>query len=272
MSTPPVIWTIAGFDPGSGAGVTADIKTISALGCYGVSCITALTVQNTLGVLRIEAVAAGTVRDTLQVLLDDFNPSAIKIGILANAEIVGVVANFLESLGRTRCPIVLDPILRASSGAELLDAEGVRALRSRLLPMAAVVTPNRAEAAILAGVSDADSEGLAQALRRLGAEAVVVTGGDASEDEDGECSSDVLAYSLQSLECVETLSAPRIRSAATHGTGCAFSTAIACGLARGQSVPMAVTSAKAFVGRAIERAPGIGRGKGPMGLESAGDG
>lgn len=269
MSTPAVVWTIAGFDPGSGAGVTADIKTISALGCYGVSCVTALTVQNTLGVLRVEAIAAKTVRDTLQVLLDDFNPSAIKIGMLANAEIVDAVAGFLEAMAARRCRVVLDPILRSSSGAELLDPDGVRLLRSRLLPLASVVTPNRAEAAILAEVGDADSEGLAQALRRLGAAAVVVTGGDASDGEDAECSRDVLAYSLQSMECVETLSAPRIRSAATHGTGCAFSTAIACGLARGQSVPIAVTSAKAFVGRAISRAPGIGRGKGPMGLDSA---
>jgi len=254
MPTPPVVWTIAGFDPSSGAGITADIKTISAFGCYGVSCITAITVQNTLGVRRISPISPQTVREILHVLLDDFSPTAIKIGMLATVEIVASVSDFLEALPQPRCPIVLDPIMHSSSGAQLLNPDGVSLLRSRLLPLATVVTPNCAEAATLTALHAADA-----------------TGGDAIEAPNGDAS-DALAYSLQGMDFVETLSAPRIASNATHGTGCAFSTAIACALAKGQNVPSAVTSAKAFVRRAIQHAPGIGHGKGPMGLDRATEG
>lgn len=278
MSKPPVIWTIAGFDPSSGAGITADLKTISSFECYGVACITALTVQNTLGVRRVEPISPETVRETLQALLDDLPPNAIKVGMLASAGVTCAVADFLEGLHQPgspqSCPIVVDPILRSSSGAELLDAAGTRVLIARLLPLATVITPNYAEAALLTGLAEGDAEAMARSLRRLGAAAAVVTGGDArgreaaagdaNRDRDAE---DVLAYAAAGMEMVETLSAPRIASSATHGTGCAFATAIACALARGQNVATAVTSAKAFVRRSIERAPGLGRGKGPMGLE-----
>jgi len=151
MSKPLVVWTIAGFDPSSGAGITADLKTISSHDCYGVACITALTVQSTLGVRRVEPIAPRTVRETLQVLLDDFPPNAIKIGVLATSDIVDIVADFLEALHPPGCPVVLDPILRSSSGAELLDHAGPRLLLARLLPLATVVTPNRSEAALLTG-------------------------------------------------------------------------------------------------------------------------
>jgi len=269
MSKPPVVWTIAGFDPSCGAGITADLKTISSLGCYGAACITALTVQNTMGVRRVEPVSTLTVRETLHALLEDIPPAAIKIGMLATSGIASLVADFLEALPQPRCPIVLDPILRSSSGAELLDAAGVQVLLACLLPLSTVVTPNRTEAAILTGLSLEDAEGAATALRQLGTAAAVVTGGDPAGSANQQFSEDVLAYSAGGMEFIETLSAPRIHSSATHGTGCAFSTAIACGLARGQSVPAAVTAAKTFVRRAIERAPGLGHGKGPMGLDQA---
>jgi len=271
MSKPQVVWTIAGFDPTSGAGITADIKTITSLNCYGAACITALTVQNTLAVRRFEPVSPTTVQETLQALVDDLPPTSIKIGMLACAEIVTVVADFLAS--HPDCPVVLDPVLRSSSGTELLDAAGILALRDRLLPFATVVTPNRSEAAILTGLPIQDAEAMAIALRHLGATSAVVTGGDPFEQdapENANDSQDVLAYAIRGMDFVETLSAPRLRSTSTHGTGCAFSTAIACALAQGQNIPTAVTSAKAFVGRAIERAPGLGKGKGPMGLEYAG--
>jgi hydroxymethylpyrimidine/phosphomethylpyrimidine kinase len=273
MAKPPVIWTIAGFEPSSGAGITADLNTISTFDCYGVACITALTVQNTLGVRRVEPISPPTVGETLQALLDDLPPNAIKIGMLATETIAAVVADFLLALHQPRCPIVLDPILRSSSGAELLDEAGIRLLRARLLPLATVVTPNRSEAALLTALPDADAEAMARALRRLGAAAAVVTGGDATNGDAAaadQYSEDVLAYSAAGMELVETLSAPRIHSNATHGTGCAFSTAIACALARGQNIPTAVTTAKAFVRRAIQNAPGLGRGKGPMGLHCCG--
>ena len=286
MSKPPIVWTIAGFDPSCGAGLTGDLKTISALDCYGAACITALTVQNTLGVRRIEPVSAATVRETLQALVEDLPPSAIKIGMLATGEIASIVLDFLASPPHLRCPVVLDPVLRSSSGAELLDAAGLQVLLTRLVPLATVVTPNREEAAALTGLPIGNAEGAAKALRRLGAAAAVVTGGDplgpgyfSADDaapgfiaaglpgsESGHRSDDVLAYGASGQELVETLSAPRIPSTSTHGTGCAFSTAIACSLAHGQSIPAAVSSAKAFVRRAIERAPGLGLGRGPMGL------
>jgi hydroxymethylpyrimidine/phosphomethylpyrimidine kinase len=283
MSKPPVVWTVAGFDPSCGAGIGADLKTISSFDCYGVACITAMTVQNTLGVRRVEPLSAATVRETLQALLEDLPPSAIKIGMLATAEIASVVADFLEALSpltgtaaktATRCPVVLDPILRSSSGAELLDAAGVEVLRRRLLPLASVITPNRHEAAALTRLPAGDAEAAAQALRRLGAASVVVTGGDplaANPTSTAEsCSQDVMAYSASGLELIETLSAPRLRSSSTHGTGCAFSSAIACALALGQPFPAAVTNAKSFVYHAIERAPGLGHGRGPLCLDRGG--
>jgi hydroxymethylpyrimidine/phosphomethylpyrimidine kinase len=266
MSKPPVVWTIAGFDPSSGAGITADLKTISALGCYGMACITALTVQNTLGVRRVEPLAPQLVQETLQALLDDIPPAAIKIGMLSTSSIVEVIADFLEALPKPRCPIVLDPVLRSSSGAALLDATGIRVLSARLLPLATVATPNQDEAAILTALAGESPESMAQTLRQMGAGAAVVTGGEG----DAEYSTDAVAYAVKDMEFVETLSARRIHSKSTHGTGCAFSTAIACALARGQSVPNAVTSAKAFVLRAIELAPGLGKGNGPMGLDYGG--
>jgi hydroxymethylpyrimidine/phosphomethylpyrimidine kinase len=273
MSKPPVICTIAGFDPSSGAGISADLKTITSLGGYGIACITALTVQNTMGVLRVDPISPQTIRETLNALLDDFHLNAIKIGMLATEDIAIIVADFLSTPKLSTCPVVLDPILRSSSGTQLLSDEGERVLREQLLPLSTVVTPNRSEAALLTGLPSTDSEAMAQALLQLGAKAAVVTGGDVIpghiEGKPG-FSHDVLAYSIGGMEFIETLSAPRIHSQETHGTGCAFSTAIACGLARGQNVPTAVTSAKAFVSRAIERAPGLGQGKGPMGLEHAG--
>jgi hydroxymethylpyrimidine/phosphomethylpyrimidine kinase len=265
---PPVVWTIAGFDPSSGAGISADLKTASALGCYAAACITALTVQNTLGVRRVEPLSPRTVRETLEALLEDLPPQAVKLGMLATGAIAGAVAGVLEALPQPRCPIVVDPILHSSSGAQLLDADGIRVLRERLLPLATVVTPNRAEAAALTGLASGgleEAEEAARALRGMGAGAAVVTGGEAAATR---CE-DVVAFAAGEMEFVETLSASRLSSRATHGTGCAFSTAIACGLARGQSLPAAVTSAKAFVRRAIQRAPGLGGGRGPMGLEFA---
>jgi hydroxymethylpyrimidine/phosphomethylpyrimidine kinase len=270
MTPPPIVWTIAGYDPSGGAGITADLKTISSHGCYGASCITALTVQNTLGVRRVEALSRRTVSETLQSLLDDLPPRAIKIGMLATAEVAAAVADFLQAMPLPRCPVVLDPILRSSSGAELLDGPGIEILRTRLLPLATVFTPNREEAALLTGLAAADAEAAAGMLRQLGAAAVVVTGGDSTGPEGDVLAEDVLAYSAGGMEFVETLSAPRLHSTATHGTGCAFSTSIACGLALGKNIPASVTAAKAFVRRAIELAPGIGHGRGPMGLESAG--
>src|ERR1700722_825800 len=175
---PPVVLTIAGFDPSSGAGISADVKTIAAHGCYGVACITALTVQSTVCVRRVEAVDAELVAETLAELASDLNIAAVHIGMLGSGKIVRAVAHFLT--GHKLPNVVLDPILKSSSGADLVDAAGMRLLIDKLLPLATIVTPNIDEASALTGLAVTDPEQMRAAARQLhqmGASAVVVTGG-----------------------------------------------------------------------------------------------
>lgn len=253
--TPPVVLTVAGFDPSSGAGISADIKTSAAHGCYAVACITALTVQSTLGVRRVEAVGGATIAETLAELATDTPFQAARIGMLGSAAAARAVADFLAS---NRPPkIVLDPILRSSSGADLLDAAGLDVLKTRLLPLADVVTPNLAEAAALTGIDCDDLDGMraaAEALAALGPRAVVVTGGHLDHPLD------LLWYG--GLE--RQYPGERIVSRSTHGTGCAFAMALACRLALGSTLTEAVALAKQYVAEAIRSAPAIGRGVGPL--------
>jgi len=259
-SAPPVVLTIAGFDPSCGAGVTADIKTIAAHGCYGTACITALTVQTTIGVRRVEPVSKEIVRETLRELAADMPPAAVRIGMLGSAEVVDAVAEFLDC---ARPPnVVLDPILKASSGAALLDDEGVARLVKVLLPLASVITPNIDEAAALTGLPVADLEQMKAAARKLhamGAQNVVVTGGHL------ERAIDVLSTALPegNSEQLEFVS-DRLRSTSTHGTGCAFATALAANLAQGRQLQYAIVLAKAYVTKAISRALPLGKGTGPL--------
>src|SRR5271170_1137072 len=162
---PPVVLTIAGFDPGSGAGITADIKTIAAHGCYGVACITALTVQSTGGVRRVETVDAGLVSETLAELASDVEIAAVHVGMLGSGAVVRAVADFL--VARRLPNVVLDPILKSTSGIELLDAAGARLLAGKLLPIATVVTPNIHEAAVLTGMAVSDPQQMMAAARKL---------------------------------------------------------------------------------------------------------
>lgn len=251
---PPVILSIAGFDPSSGAGVTADIKTAAAHGCFGVACITGLTVQSTQGVWQVEPVSGRLVADTLNRLTEDMEIAAVRIGMLASAEVARAVAGFLES----RKPIVvLDPVLQSSSGKALLDSEGFQVVMNRLLPLAQVVTPNSVEAAAMAGFPVEDWSSMllaAQAIQSKGANAVLVTGGhlDSNTDlllENGEAS---------------PIEGQKVASNATHGTGCAMACAIACNLAKGSSLKDATMAAKRYVREAIEAAYPIGKGRGPM--------
>lgn len=258
--TPPVVLTIAGFDPSSGAGVTADIKTIAAHGCYGVACITAMTVQSTQGVSRVEALPSKLVSDTLQELSRDLEIAAIKIGMLGSAEVVAAVADFLASskLGN----VVLDPILRSSSGARLLESKGEKLLVERLLPLVTVITPNLEETASISGLSVKNLEEMKTAalrLHELGAANVVVTGGHL------EKAIDLLSFTHPNggIE-TQVYKAERLRSRSTHGTGCAFASAVACHLAHGRQLPEAVLLAKAYVTAAITHAPPLGRGTGPL--------
>jgi hydroxymethylpyrimidine/phosphomethylpyrimidine kinase len=259
MKTPPVVLTIAGFDPSSGAGVTADIKTIAAHACYGVACITALTVQSSSGVRRVEPVDEELVRETLEELARDLELGAVHIGMLGNGKVVRVVAEFLAA---QRPPaVVLDPVLRSSSGTELLDPSGVRLLTERLLPLSTAITPNLDEAAHLTGLEVTNLEQMRAAavrLHTLGAAAVVVTGGHLDP------AIELLSRRRESGIEQETFKAARLRSTSTHGTGCAFSTAMACHLAGGRSLSEAVLLAKAYVHSAIAKAYPVGRGTGPV--------
>ena len=257
---PAVVLTIAGFDPSSGAGVTADVKTIAAHGCYGVACISALTVQSTAGVKRVEPIAAATVSETLSELARDVDIAAVKLGMLASGSIVAVVANFLVE--KKIEIIVLDPILKSSSGTALLDSTGAKLMVKRLLPLATVITPNIDEAAALTGlaVTNPDQMKIAAAqLHEMGARNVVVKGGHLDK------ATDLLSFTTGrgSFE-QELFKAERKRSRSTHGTGCAFSAAMACHLALGRGLPEAVLLAKAYVTAAIVNAQSVGKGTGPL--------
>ncbi len=264
---PPVVLTIAGFDPSSGAGVTADIKTIAAHGCYGVACITALTVQSTAGVRRVEALEPGLVYETLEELAADIPIAAVHIGMLGTGKVVKAVAEFLGrrwgKAGRPdRLPnVVLDPILRSSSGADLLDAAGTRLLIEKLIPLADVITPNVEEAAVLTGlkVTDLDEMRAAAAkLHQMGSTAVVITGGHL------EKATDLLSFTTKSGVEEEVFKAERQRSNSTHGTGCAFATAMACHLALDRGLAEAALLAKTFVTAAIAAGHPLGHGTGPV--------
>jgi hydroxymethylpyrimidine/phosphomethylpyrimidine kinase len=267
----PVALTIAGFDPSSGAGITADLKTFSAHGIYGVACITAMTVQSTLGVRAVEPLPGKLARQTLECLADDISISGVKIGMLGSSAVVGEVSSFLaaHSGAIPRKRVVLDPVLRSSSGTPLLDRDGLDVLRAELLGRVGWITPNVDELALLAeedlsAPGDFGREQAPEAAARLQAMAarlgndelnVVVTGGHLSRPDD---------FLLTASGEQSWLAGERIVTNATHGTGCAFSTALLCELISGRSPQEAVAAAKAFVTEALRLAYPIGRGKGPM--------
>ncbi len=254
----PIALTVAGSDPGGGAGVQADLKTFASLGVYGASAITALTVQDTTGVHAVHPVAPGIVADQVRAVLGDLEVSAVKVGMLANAEIVAAVVDALGAFA----PLVVDPVARSSSGAELLDPAGLELLRDRLLPRATLITPNVAEAAALLSRSRADVQADPAAACRdllaLGAGAVVLTGGDRA----GPTCVDLYCDGLS----LEELPAPRVATENTHGTGCTFSAALAAFLARGERQDRAVRAAKRYVLGALRAADelSVGRGRGPL--------
>jgi hydroxymethylpyrimidine/phosphomethylpyrimidine kinase len=258
-SCPPVVLTIAGFDPSSGAGVTADIKTIAAHGCYGVSCITALTVQSTAGVRRVEPVSPELVTETLDELVSDVPIAAIHIGMLGGGQVVRAVAKFLEQQATRN--VVLDPILKSSSGADLLDRDGARLLREKLIPLASVLTPNLDEASALTGLAVENLEQMRAAARKfhdMGSAAVVITGGHLQQ------AIDLLSFTGEHGIDQEVFKSARLRSNSTHGTGCAFASSLACHLALGRGLPESVLLAKAYVAASISNAHPLGRGTGPI--------
>ena len=252
--------TVAGSDSSGGAGIQADLKTFAALGVYGASVITALTAQNTQGVRAIHDVPADFVAAQIDAVFSDLEVSAVKIGMLSQAAIIETVA---KGLGRHRAQnIVLDPVMVATSGDRLLAADAVEALRQVLIPRALVVTPNLPEAAALTGASVARNEQemeiQARELLALGARNVLIKGGHGSGDE----SVDLLVGEGDVLR----LSARRVDTKHTHGTGCTLSSAIAAGLAKGLDLKAAAREAKAYVTTAIAGADTlhVGHGHGPL--------
>jgi len=256
----PIALTIAGSDSSGGAGIQADLKTFAAFGVYGASALTALTAQNTRGVLAVDAVAARFVVAQMEAVLSDLDVGAIKTGMLANAAIVGAVADRLRvELGR---PIVVDPVMVATSGHVLLEPDAIDALKRQLLPKAFLVTPNLSEAARLLGadeaVSEAQTVAQARALLNFGCKAVLLKGGHGSGNE----AVDILCDGAG----IERFVRPRIDTRNTHGTGCTLSAAIVALLAHGVGLREAVARAKQFVWLALHegRRLRIGNGRGPV--------
>jgi hydroxymethylpyrimidine/phosphomethylpyrimidine kinase len=256
----PVACTVAGSDPSAGAGLQADLKTFAACGVYGASVVTAVTAQNTTGVAAVHPIPAEMVAAQIDAVAGDLAPAAWKTGMLGDERVVATVA---EGLRRHRAAyLVVDPVMRSTSGRTLLSGPGVDALRALLLPLAAVVTPNLEEAAALTGrpvgsIEEAREAGWA--LCALGPHLAVVTGGHLP----GARVVDVVC-DLATGRCLE-LEHPRVPGRGTHGTGCTLSAAVAAFLARGTSPLDAVASARAYVQAALRRAPGLGAGHGPLG-------
>jgi hydroxymethylpyrimidine/phosphomethylpyrimidine kinase len=264
MSVPvgsPVALTIAGFDPSSGAGITADLKTFSAHGLYGVACISALTVQSTMGVRSIEPLSPQLIRETLDCLAEDVSFAGVKIGMLGSSVVAREVASFLTVLGPNR--IVLDPVLRSSSGAPLIDPNGVRVILEELLPRVGWITPNLDELAILTDGPVGRDQVISAALRLKEIAArggndelnVVVTGGHLDQPDD---------FLLTAEGEQSWLHGEKIVTNATHGTGCAFSSALLSALISGKVGVDAATAAKTYVTEALRAAYPVGKGKGPM--------
>lgn len=255
----PIALTIAGSDSGGGAGIQADLKAFSALGVYGASVITALTAQNTQAVTMVEPASPAMVAAQIAAVFDDLDIRAIKLGMLGGAEAIRTVAAGLQGRG---VPIVLDPVMVAKSGDALLPDDAVTTLRDVLLPMATLLTPNLPEAARLLdcvpATTEAEMESQGRALIALGAQAVLMKGGHAA----GETCTDLLITATGT----HSLTAPRLATRNTHGTGCTLSAAIAAGLAQGMELTQSVTRAHAYLQGAIAAADSlnVGHGHGPV--------
>ena len=249
---------VAGSDSGGGAGIQADIKTVTALGGYAATAITALTAQNTQGVFGIVPVEASFVRRQMEVVLGDIGADCIKTGMLHDAAIIAAVADCLDAMAPS-VPRVIDPVMLSTSGARLLDPAAVAALRDRLIRRSLVLTPNIPEAAALLGrriAGVADMEPAARALSALGPRVVVLKGGHM----EGNSVRDVVVGADKNY----APESPRLATRHTHGTGCTLASAIATGIAQGMMLRAAIERAHAFVQQAIRTAPGLGQGHGPL--------
>jgi hydroxymethylpyrimidine/phosphomethylpyrimidine kinase len=249
---------IAGSDSGGGAGIQADIKTVTALGGYAATAITALTIQNTLGVSAVVATPNKAVRAQMEAVLVDIGADALKTGMLGDKALVEMLAEALADLA-PKIPRVVDPVMVATSGDVLLPKEAVDAVRKLMVPRAAVVTPNAPEAEVLTGKAVETIDGqrrAAEKLLEMGAEAALVKG--------AHVPGDVIVDVLATQQGEHFFEGPRIETKATHGTGCTLASGIAAGIARGLSLKDAVALSRAYLLEAIRRAPGLGQGNGPV--------
>jgi len=251
---------VAGSDSGGGAGIQADIKTVTALGGFAMTAVTAITVQNTLGVTGVHEIPTEVVREQIEAVMTDLGADAIKIGMLGSVGIVALVAQALDEFAPD-VPTVVDPVMVAKGGASLLEADGVNAVRELMVRRAAIVTPNAPEAEALTGVEVRDLDGQMSAaeilVEQLGAYAALVKG--------GHIGGDVVRDVLLTREGYRVFESPRIETRATHGTGCTLASAIAAHIAQGAGIEPAVEKAREYLMEAIRRAPGLGRGHGPLG-------
>jgi hydroxymethylpyrimidine kinase/phosphomethylpyrimidine kinase len=257
--TLPVALTIAGLDPSGGAGVVADVKTFAAFGCFACATVTSITFQNTVGVFGASHQTAEDVRAQVLPVVEDFRIAAWKTGMLPTREMIMEVARLARGTQLSDAPLVVDPVVRSTSGYDLIDDDALDALKRELLPRARVVTPNVPEAERITGLKIVDGEGMlraARVMREMGARAVLVKGGHLTGSEAVDV--------LDDGGGITTFSAPRIETTATHGTGCTLAAAVAACLARGLSLEDAVATAKRFVTVAIRRAPALGHGQGPL--------
>ncbi len=252
------VLTIAASDCSGGAGIQADLKTIGAFGMYGMSVVTAITVQNTCGVYRVEALSASLVEEQLRAVFEDIRPDAVKIGMVVDREIICAVASVLAQY---HIPIVLDPVMISTSGRELLDPAAVRELKETLFPLVWLITPNLPEAEALGGTGGGEGkterESAAQTLSEQFGCSVLIKGGHGGRGAD-----DILYH--RETGVFTWYENERIDNRNTHGTGCTLSSAIACGLAAGQSLEDSVGAAKEYITGAIRDGLDLGRGNGPL--------
>lgn len=252
---------VAGSDSGGGAGIQADIKSVTALGGFAATAITALTAQNTLGVHDVVPVDTGFIQTQMRVVLDDIGADSLKTGMLHSSEVIEAVCTVLENEA-AGIPVIVDPVMVAKGGASLLGADAVATLRDRLLPLAAVITPNIPEAEDILGQETGsiktvdDMKAAARDLRSLGSAAVLVKGGHMAGDD--------LSDVLLDDDGIHVFETRRIDTAHTHGTGCTLASSIATGIAQGLNLPESVGRAQAYVVAAIKGAPGFGAGHGPI--------
>jgi len=252
----PVAWTIAGSDSGGGAGIQADLKTMNAFGVHGCSVITAITAQNTQGIHSLETVSETMLRDQLDALKADMPPAAIKTGMLGSSNACRILADFFQSL--ETC-IVCDPVLKSTSGSDLLEPEALDILINGIFPRVGLLTPNLPEVGKIVGENFQTLENAAERILELGVSSVLIKGGHAEGDECRDYWTD----GKDSL----WISSPRIETAATHGTGCILSSSIASAIALGQDIPSAVITAKTFLNQCLKKPANLGSGPGPMIIE-----